>query len=291
MEHEEIKYNTNEKKFKGNKNKKFDLKYLVEKENLQTPLFGKNFVANNKDKCYIIIDNIDCELKQNHKFSKIGEHIVTLVITDDNINFIKMFSNYSFGRLSGSFSSDFNRYLIDVSSFANLDVSQCEDLSGMFNGCNNIKNFNFLKNWNVSRCKNFECLFSYCNFTDVNFLSNWNVKNATDLGGMFYGCEKLNNIEGLKNWDVGNVKYFRDTFRGCKGLTDVNDLQNWNMTSADEIHGMFCFCENLVNMDSLFKWKLKDGISKCNILLGDNKLKNIPSILDGNNWGNNCLIC
>ena len=283
MENEEIKYNTNEKEFKGNKNKKFDLKYLVEKENLQTPLFGKNFVANNKDKCYIIIDNIDCELKRNHKFSKIGEHIVTLVITDDNINFIKMFSNYSFSNITGGFDTEFNPYLIDISGLENLDVSQCTDLHGMFNGCKNIKNFECLKNWNVSNCENFEGIFAYCNMTDVNFLSSWKVDKAIDLGGIFYGCEKLSNLEGIKNWNVGRAKCFRDAFNNCKGLTDVNVLQNWNMSKANAINGMFCHCKNLVNVESLFKWKLNSGIRKVNIFWDCGKLKNVPSNLDGNN--------
>ena len=284
MEHIEITPNSNnEKENKGNKNKKFVLKYMVDKENTKTELFSSNYISNNKGKCYLNIDGNDSELKQKYKFCKKGEHIVTLVITEDNINFTKMFSNYSFSHFNGSFSTDYNPYLIDISGLENLDVSKCTDLRGMFNGCKNIKNFNCLKNWNVSNCVNFECIFAYCNFTDVNFLSSWNMQNTTDLGGAFYCCEKLNNLEGIKNWDVGKVKYFRDTFRGCKGLTDVNALQNWNMSNAEYIHGMFCFCVNLVNMDSLFKWKLKKGISKVNIVWGCDKLYNIPSNIDGSN--------
>lgn len=264
-------------------NKKFDLKYLVDYDNQTITLFSQIFVSNNKSKCHLIINENESELKQKYTFSKKGEQITTLVITEDNINFTKMFSNYSYSHFTGGFDTDYNPYLVDISGLENLDVSECKDLSGMFNGCTNIKNFECLKNWNVSKCENFECIFAYCNFTNVNFLSSWKINNAIDLGGIFYGCKKLENLKGIKNWDVGNVKYFRDSFNRCKGLTSVNDLQNWNMSNAERIHGMFCYCENLVNMDSLYKWKLKDGVSKVNIVWGSNKLKNIPSNLDGNN--------
>ena len=156
MERTEISPNSNnEKENKGNKNKKFVLKYMVEKENTKTELFSSNFIANNKGKCYLIIDGNESELNQNYVFSQKGEHIVILVLTDDNINFTKMFSTYSYSHFSGSFSSDYNSYLVDISGLGNLDVSKCKDLCGMFNGRNNIKNFDCLKNWNVSNCLNF----------------------------------------------------------------------------------------------------------------------------------------
>ena len=101
-----------------------------------------------------------------------------------------MFSTYSFSHFSGSFSTNYNPYLVDISSIGNLDISKCKDLCSMFNGCKNIKIFDCLKIWNVSNCLNFESIFTYCNFTNVNFILSWNIKNDTDLGGAFYGCEK-----------------------------------------------------------------------------------------------------
>ena len=44
---------------KGNKGKQFRLKYLV-KSSLKIHLFGNKFVKNNKDKCYLIINNNEC---------------------------------------------------------------------------------------------------------------------------------------------------------------------------------------------------------------------------------------
>jgi len=268
---------------KGNKNKKFNLKYKVENEKKKIILFGENFVKKIKNKCYLIINNNDCELMHEYKFPQKGEQTVTLVITVDDINFSQMFSNFYLMHRMGFTFMDYNPYLIDISSLKNLDVSECKDLSGMFNGCTNIQNFEFLKNWDVSKCESFEGMFAYCNFSNLSFLSSWNFNSANNLSAMFKGCKKLNNVEGCKNWNVENVIYFEDMFNGCKGLIDVNALQNWNMNKAERINGMFCKCNNLENMDSLYKWKLNNGIFMGNIIIGCDKLKNIPSIFKGSN--------
>ena len=266
---------------------------MVKNKNEEIYLFGENFVKNNKDKCYLIIDNTDCELRSKYQFLKTGEQIVTLVIKDDNINFKGMFFFFDsfidklFIALMGM-SSLYSKYkkinnLIDISSLENLDVSECEDLSFMFCGCVNVKNFDCLKNWDISKCKNLEGIFGYCSFSDVNFLSSWKFNNATNLCFMFGECYELKDIKGCKEWNVGNVENFWFMFRYCIKLTDVNDLQNWNMKNARSIRFMFCGCENLVNMNSLFKWKLNNKVDKYNIILGCNKLVNVPSIFEENN--------
>ena len=92
----EIDIEKKEPEIKGNKNKRFDFKYLIEEDNQEIYLFGDTFVERNKDKCYLIIDNIDCELTYKYTFQKKGKQIVTLVIKDyDNIDFTSMFFNIS----------------------------------------------------------------------------------------------------------------------------------------------------------------------------------------------------
>ena len=278
MENYEIETIKTEVKIKGNKNKRFNLKYLIEKENVETFLFGYNFVKANKDKCYLIIDNIDTELTYEYIFPKKGEQIVTLVIKDDdNIEFKGMFDIKI--RFSDPFYNTTASILIDISTLEKLDVSNCKDLSYMFCGCNKVKNFDFLKNWDVSNCKNFKGLFAGCCFSDVNFLSSWKVNKATDLSGMFCGCKQLKNINACKNWNVEKVQYFRGFFDYCLSLIDVNALQNWNMSNAMDIGYMFSDCHNLENMNSLFKWKLNDKVDKEDLTFHCYKLKNIPSNL------------
>jgi len=264
MEIQEIKINQN----KGNKNKQFKLKYIVE-SNLEIKIFGGNFVNNNKDKCHLIIYNNDCELKEKYNFKEKGEQTITLVIDEEIINFDGMFCTPK-----GIFP------LIDASSLKDLDTSDAINLSSMFCGCNRITDFSFAQNWDVSKCENFENIFKNCTFSDVNFLSNWNTMKAINLRGVFDGCCKLNDIKGIKNWNVRNSKYFSNMFYCCENLIDVNAIQYWNMTNAITIDHMFCYCKKLSNMDSLYKWKLNSKVDKTMVVSYCSNLKNIPSNLN-----------
>ena len=101
----------------GNKSKSFKCKYFInEKESSEIYIFGENFVENNKNKCHLIINGNDCELRPKYRFKTKGEQTVTLVIDQEIQNFQRMFYNYL-------------NNLIDASSLANLDTSKCENLS------------------------------------------------------------------------------------------------------------------------------------------------------------------
>ena len=307
MENYQIESIENEVKIRGNKNKRFNLKYLIEEDNTETFLFGKSFVEANYDKCYLIINNIDTELTYKYIFPKKGEHIITLVIKDDNnLVFKGMFDikiRNAEKTFLGLFRSSSERLrdldyfikfvsnkLIDISSLENLDVSNAKDLSYMFCGCSKVKNFDFLKKWDVAKCENFEGLFTGCSFFDINFLSSWNLIQATNLKGMFCGCRQLKNINGCKNWNVGKVQNFSGIFDCCLSLIDANALQNWNMSNSTTIKFLFSDCVNLENMNSLFKWKLNYTVNKYGLTLRCDKLKNIPSNLKEKEEGVGCYV-
>ena len=164
MENNEI---TTKIEDKGNKNKSFKFKYRTIKDKQEIFILGAEFIKNNKDKCNLIIDdNINCELRDKYRFNKKGEHSVTLVINEENINFSRLFK-FEFSILyvlnhplsDGYEICQMYNNLIDVSSLENLNTSKCIDLSYMFYGCHLIKDFNFVKNWNVSNCKYFKGIF------------------------------------------------------------------------------------------------------------------------------------
>ena len=124
MENIEIFKETTEQENKGNKNKSFKFKYLTQKDKQTIEIFGPKFVENNLGKCNLNIDdNINCELRDKYTFIQKGEHNISLVINEENINFNSIFS----------YTKNIN--LIDVSSLENLDTSECIDLSFMFCGC------------------------------------------------------------------------------------------------------------------------------------------------------------
>ena len=92
MEEVEIVGETQEKGYKGNKKKSFKFKYLTSKDKQEIYILGPKFVKNNKDKCSLIIDDtINSELRDKYKFNKKGEHSVTLIINEENVNFSFLF--------------------------------------------------------------------------------------------------------------------------------------------------------------------------------------------------------
>ena len=220
MDINEILPETQNDNRKGNKNKSFELKYSVLDDFSEIRIFGNTLVENNKDKCHLIIENNDCELRAFYTFQTKGEKSIILVIDEENINFREMFKGREL-----ILKVDYNG-IIDISSLKNLDTSGCTDLYGMFWGCNKIKDFKCLKDWDVSKCKNFSHLFGDCGFSEIDFLSNWNMSNSTDLSFMFSYCQNLNNIKAIKNWNVENVINFTGMFWKCQNLKDVNALQN-----------------------------------------------------------------
>ena len=182
MEEAEIVSETQEKekgnvKYKGNKNKSFKFKYLTSEDKQEIYILGPIFVNNNKDKCCLIIDdNINCELRDKYKCNRKGEHSVTLIINEENVDFSSLFyiwknsSEKSFfdavDNITRNFEKMFskenykkniykhfqlNNNLIEVSSLENLDTSEYADLSYMFCGCDKINDFNFVKKWDVSK--------------------------------------------------------------------------------------------------------------------------------------------
>ena len=265
MEEVEIVGETQKNGYKGNKNKSFKFKYLTSEDKQEIYILGPIFVNNNKDKCCLIIDdNINCELRDKYKFNRKGEHSVTLIINEENVTFSFLFyiwKNSSFlhrfldavGNVPGNVGSkmfgkdkenytmdiceqfQLNNNLIDVSCLENLDTSEYADLSYMFCGCDKINDFNFVKKWDVSKCKNFEGVFGGCGFNNLDFLSNWNLINAINLEDMFRNCINLNDINGIKNWNVENAENFNGMFYFCQNLIDVNALQYWNMNKAKDI--------------------------------------------------------
>lgn len=53
-------------------------------------------------------------------------------------------------------------------------------------------------------------------------LSTWNTSNVETMYDLFWGCTKLEVIEGLQNWDLSKCKSFSSMFYNCKNLKNVD---------------------------------------------------------------------
>ena len=66
-----------------------------------------------------------------------------------------------------------------------MDVSNRNDFSYMFSGCESLSDIKALKNWNISNGNNFKAMFCGCSsLSDIKALENWNVSKY-EFSSMF----------------------------------------------------------------------------------------------------------
>jgi len=169
-------------------------------------------------------------------------------------------------------------------ALSSLDVSQWNtskvtSLSYMFSGCKALKSLD-VSNWDVSKIKSTRSLFQNCGeLTTITGLDKWNTVNVTDMGYMFYGCEKLATFNPTnfntgsvtdmsymfynckkwtvtsrgatpapKNYNVSNVKNMDHMFAGCSNITRL-ELPNWKTGNVTNMAAMFTRCTSLTKFD------------------------------------------
>ena len=90
------------------------------------------------------------------------------------------------------------------------DVSNVEDMEGMFNWC---EKFNCdISDWDVSKVKNMYYMFNCCENFNRN-ISQWDVSDVKSMEGMFEYCTNFR--QNLDSWNVSNVKNMYNAFNEC----------------------------------------------------------------------------
>ena len=105
---------------------------------------------------------------------------------------------------------------LDVSSLANC--IKCDDFSYIFKGYKRVKQIIGLEDWDVSNVENMEGMFSGCENFNCN-LSKWDVSSVRYMTAMFWGCKNFNS--DLSKWNVSKVKNMKNIFDNCKSLKQI----------------------------------------------------------------------
>ena len=79
---------------------------------------------------------------------------------------------------------------LDVSSLTNC--IKCDDFSYIFNELAEVKYIIGLENWDVSNVENMSGMFEECENFNCD-LSKWDVSKVTNMEDMFDGCNSLKN--------------------------------------------------------------------------------------------------
>ena len=151
-------------------------------------LFGEEFVENNKDNCYLLINGKNIELCSEYILSEEEKNKKTIEIELIEMNPIQDMSDMFYNCYS-------------LAMLPNIDIFNTEsvfNMRGMFYNCNKLKSL-----------------------PDI---SKWDTGNVHDLGYMFYNCSSLESLPDISKWYLKNVTFHKDMFVGCSSLKSIPDI-------------------------------------------------------------------
>jgi surface protein len=199
-------------------------------------IFGQEFVAKNKDKCRMIINNQSYELQE--KFN----------IKDYDQNQLKVKINglSSLNNLSYMFSNCTS--LISVPDIANINTIDITDMRGIFDGCSALTSLPDISKWNLINATSISRMFDgCCSLTSLPDISKWDISNVKNISYMFDKCSSLINLPEISKWDTKNVTNMKSLFCGYSKLTNMPNINTWNISNVKNISYMFYKCSSLIN--------------------------------------------
>lgn len=125
-----------------------------------------------------------------------------------------------------------------------IDVSNIEDMSGLFNRTIVDKFKGDISRWNVSKVKNMTYMFSNSKFNGD--ISNWDVSSVENMNFMFLKSEFNSDIS---KWNVSNVQSMSLMFLASEFNQDIS---RWDVSNVNDIGRMF---ESSPFNQDLTNWK------------------------------------
>ena len=286
-------------------------------------LFGKKFVENNKNNCFLFINNKLIELCEYYTIDKsetIYELSVDLIevktITDisymfsecnllTNLDFSKwnnenvtdmsyMFSNCdSLSSLPERTSYNNASFLAFLTTpvtfdFSNFNTSNVINMSYLFSNCVNLTKIPDISKWKTNKVKNMEGLFNNCsNLVSLPNINIWNVEKVTHMNRMFYGCKSLSTLPNLSEWTPNCVTDISNMFNNCQNITSIPDISEWNTNNVTDMNNLFNNCSKLFSLPDLSKWNIHNVTNLSYMFNNCSMLSKIPDI---SKWNTNKVI-
>ena len=216
------------------------------KNNIIVYLMNKRINTKIKDNKWII----------NYNFEKDGSYEFTII-------FKKKLSNLN------SFFENCSLLSIDLSYF---DTSEVNNMGGMFNYCQKLKEIKGLNRFNTSQVYYMRIMFQDCHELVYLDLTNFDTSNVKSMEGMFNFCLKLKEIKGLDNFNTSKVTNMSRMFENCEELENLN-LSKFDTSKVTNITGMFNNCYKIRNIIGLNRFNTSQVINMDGMFQGCNELK------------------
>jgi len=206
------------------------------KQNIR--IFGKNFVKNNKDKCYIIYEDTIYELTEKFEVKN-------------------------------------NKKILEIYLEG---IDKITDASEMFCDCLLLTNLEDISEWDTSNITNMSKMFMNCESLSFLDISKWNVINVTNIKYMFYGLKNLKKLSDLSGWNTSNVTNMSHLFENCESLPFLPDISKWNIINATDISHLFGNCRSLSSLPDISRWSTDSIIDMSHLFENCESLESLPDI-------------
>jgi len=279
--------------------------YQIDKIDDYMIIFNEIFVENNKNNCYLIIDNQQKELcsltKLNKKQKKNNTLEIKLIETKTITNMSYMFDSCN--------------SLISLPDISKWDTKDVTDMSYMFYNCNSLELLPDISKWDIRNVINMSYMFSNCSsLKSIPDIDNWQVNKNLKKEKMFEGFKltkiprkfaDLNLITIIYNVDkkMDSINIFGSDFvrincNNCYLLIDgkefklseklkLNQRQKEKNTlevklvetsTIIDMSNIFNGCNSLIYLPNIYEWNTKYIKKMAGIFLNCNSLKSFPDI-------------
>ena len=182
--------------------------------NSKIKILDNYFVKNNKDNCYMIIENKRYNIEEYCPIKVKAEKMKIKLIENRIIfNMSRMFSECS-----------------SLPNISKWNTNNVFNMSYMFYNCSTLTSLPDISKWNTNNVTNMSYMFSnYSTLSSLPDISKWNTNNVIDMSYMFYNCSSLSSLPDISKWNTNNVNNMSYMLYICSLLLSLPDISKWIM--------------------------------------------------------------
>ena len=286
-----IKYTKKNKE--KNKFNQMTIVYSIKKNIEKMRLFGKKFVKNNKEKCYLLIDGKRNELTEQLNLNDNQKNQNTLEIklveienkSIDNLDYMFFncfclkslpdISDWNLKNITSFYAMFYNCIsLISLPDISKFDQEKLFDMNWRIYGCNSLECLLHINKWETKETPNIDSCFF-----DSSLISKLEDISDCDNKIIYKSDEDDNDIEEDKsNDDDDNDESDESESPKFKGKHKCWHNSKLNTSGITDMSYMFHGCSSLKTVPDFSKWNLKNVKNVTGMFEGCTSLKSKPNI-------------
>ncbi len=130
-----------------------------------------------------------------------------------------------------------NMSTIKTIDLAGLDPSNIVNATNMFIATTNLETVTGMENWRGDNLENAMNMFKDSGIISVS-IPNLITSKATNIGNMFYNCQRLTAVDA-DNWDVSGAEKMSSMFYNTYALQTISGIEKWEGKHLQTTHEMF----------------------------------------------------